>query len=205
MSATYLECFAPGTPCRSGRNPSQRYFELRSFMQLLTNKHVTKYLEIGARHGDTFYHIMRSLPVGSTGVAVDYPGAKWGISSSRRYLEDAIADLNNRGYLCKVIFGDSTDSAIINKVANAGLYDAILIDGDHRYEGVKKDWENYHEMARMIAFHDIDGHGEAERKPNGSPVEVPRLWAELKEEFPDRAIEFIDKQRRGMGIGVIIQ
>ena len=201
----YLKNFSPATRCRSGRNPSQRYFELRSFMQLLQNKHVVSYLEIGARHGDTFYHIMRTLPTGSLGVAVDFPGGKWGTTKSQMHLVHASTELRQLHYDTHVIFGDSTDPTIIEQVRDFGKFDAIFIDGDHRYAGVKADWENYASQARLlVAFHDIDGHGQFERVANPSPVEVPKLWEELKAEYPDRSIEFIDKEHRGMGIGVVM-
>lgn len=201
----YLENFSPATPCRSGRNPSQRYHELRAFMQLLHNKHVSSYLEIGARHGDTFYHVMRSLPLGSVGVAVDFPGGKWGTVKSQQHLIHASVELRQLGYRTDVIFGDSTDPTIIEEVGAHGIFDAVFIDGDHRYGGVKADWINYSPMAHLlVGFHDIDGHGQFERVANPSPVEVPKLWEELKAEYPDRSIEFIDKEHRGMGIGVVM-
>ena len=45
----------------SGRNPSQNEFELRSFIALLRDRGVTRYLEIGARHE---HHTYRQ-PVGA--------------------------------------------------------------------------------------------------------------------------------------------
>jgi hypothetical protein len=72
---------------RSGRPPSQIEAELSGFIGLLQERNVRRYLEIGARHGDTFHEVMRSLPVGSVGVAVDLPGGLWGHVKSRRARE----------------------------------------------------------------------------------------------------------------------
>lgn len=186
---------------RSGRRASQNEFELRSFIDLLRARQVTRYLEIGARHGDTFFEIMMALPKGSKGVAVDLPGGMWGTDKSRKHLEAACADLRGRGYDARCIFGDSRAAGIRQLVMVEGPYDAALIDGDHRYEGVKADWENYARYAPLIAFHDIVGEGQAE-KVHGNPVEVPRLWAELKVEHEH--VEFVDAGS-AMGIGCIFR
>lgn len=186
---------------RSGRRASQNEFELRSFIDLLRARQVTRYLEIGARHGDTFFEIMMALPKGSKGVAVDLPGGMWGTDRSRGALEDACCDLRRRGYDVRCIFGDSRATGIRQLVMVEGPYDAALIDGDHRYEGVKADWENYARFAPLIAFHDIVGEGQAE-KVHGNPVEVPRLWAELKAGYEH--VEFVDEGST-MGIGVIFK
>lgn len=186
---------------RSGRRPSQNEFELRSFIALMQARQVTRYLEIGARHGDTFFEVMMSLPKGSKGVAVDLPGGRWGTDKSRRSLEDTCSDLRRRGYDVRCIFGDSTSTGIRQLVMVEGPYDAALIDGDHRYDGVKADWENYSQFAPLIAFHDIVGEGQAE-KVHGNPVEVPRLWAELKAKHDH--VEFVDDGSK-MGIGCILK
>lgn len=182
----------------SGRRASQNEYELRSFIDLMKGKRVTKYLEIGARHGDTFHEIMTNLPVGSHGVAVDLPGGMWGKTSSLKSLKSAANDLLVRGYKIDLIIGDSQDASIINCISDLGPYDAVLIDGDHRYDGVKADWLNYRELSRVIAFHDIVGSGEKEGV-HGNEVEVPRLWAEIKESFG--GIEFVGENSK-MGIGV---
>ena len=186
---------------RSGRRASQNAYELGAFIDMLRARQVTRYLEIGARHGDTFYDVMRALPVGSKGVALDLPGGMWGTDKSRASLEDACSDLRRRGYDVRCIFGDSRSAGIRQIVMVEGPYDAILIDGDHRYAGVKADWQNYAQFAPLVAFHDIVGTGEKELV-HGNPVEVPRLWAELKVEHEH--VEFVDEGST-MGIGCIFR
>ena len=189
----------------SGRKASQNEFELRNFIQLLKDKGVRKYLEIGARHGDTFYEVMTSLPPGSIGVALDYPGALWGTHKSKNWLSDVVADLNAKNYQARAIFGDSTSPDVVEYLTNLGPFDAILIDGDHRYAGVKADWINYCNLAPIVAFHDIVGTGQREKVSNNE-VEVPRLWAELKGEKQGNDftafVEFID-EGSAMGVGVV--
>jgi hypothetical protein len=186
----------------SGRAPSQDEFELRSFIALLQERKVARYLEVGARHGDTFHEVAISLPAGSTVVAVDLPGGLWGNSKSRSHLEEVVADLRTRGYQASVIFGDSHTSGTRRLIVGRGPYDAILIDGDHTLAGVTKDWDAYGDMAPIVAFHDIVGTGQIE-KVNGSPVEVPILWQSLKRAGMT-ALEFVAPGSK-MGIGCLLR
>lgn len=184
---------------RSGRAPSQNEYELRSFVDFLVDHGVTRYLEIGARHGDTFFEVMTSLPVGSYGLALDLPGALWGTIKSKASLRDAVDDLRRRGYAAELMFGNSHKVATQEAVAERGPFDAILIDGDHTLAGVMRDWELYRSLAPIVAFHDIVGAGQSE-KVSGRPVEVPILWGRIKDEHEH--IEFIDTESK-MGVGVV--
>lgn len=185
----------------SGRKPSQDEFELAGFIDLLVQRGVRRYLEIGARHGDTFHEVMRHLPPGSTGVAVDLPGGLWGTVKSQRTLQRVAADLQGRGYLASYLFGDSQTDATRRLVVGRGPYDAILIDGDHTLEGVTRDWALYGSLAPLVAFHDITGTGMAEKR-HGRPVEVPVLWAQLRDRHTVR--EFVSPGSK-MGIGVVVR
>lgn len=196
----------------SGRKASQRPEELHGLIRELQRANVRTYLEIGARHGDTFHEIMTSLPPGSVGIAVDLPGGAWGVDSSRKALDRVITDLRKRGYQVAAVYGDSTSPEVFRQVglhmerfAQTG-FDAALIDGDHRYEGVLADWRIWGPCARIVAFHDVAGEGVLQRT-TGYPVEVPRLWAELKADLPmsTSKLEFIGKGEPLMGIGVLIK
>lgn len=157
-------------------------------------------MEIGARHGDTFYEVMTSLPVGSFGLAMDLPGGLWGTEKSVNSLKDAAKELRRIGYDVEMILGNSMSRKCITAAARYGPFDAVLIDGDHLYEGAKADWENYGPLGRLVAFHDIVGDGQAE-KVHGNPVEVPRLWAEIKASGVE-TVEFVAPGSK-MGIGVV--
>lgn len=162
--------------------------ELARFIDVLKERGVTKYLEIGAKHGDTFREIVSAL--GAFGVAVDLPNGPWG-GNSRANLITVCRSLGS-----VAIFGDSTDPAIIREVNTFGPFDAVLIDADHRYEYVKQDYENY--RCPITAFHDIDGEGISLR---GMPIGVPRLWKEVRGDDYEEIIDPSDD--RPMGIGVI--
>lgn len=181
----------------SGRRASQMTFEIDSLVSLFKNKGVTRYLEIGARDGDTFHYIMSSLPVGSVGVAVDLPAGLWGKNGTQDNLKKACEDLSKKGYDVRFVLGDSTSREIIENVY--GDYDAILIDGDHTLEGVSMDYENYGWMSDIVAFHDIVGFNEKEKAHN-NPVEVPLFWSRIKKGKDYR--EFVDEGST-MGIGVL--
>lgn len=185
----------------SGRRASQDEFELRSFIAFLQERGVRRYLEIGARHGDTFHEVVCSLPPGSTAVAVDLPGGLWGTEKSRAHLEHAVADLVARGYKASCLFGDSQTDATKRLIVGRGPYDAILIDGDHTLAGVTRDWALYGDMAPLVAFHDIVGTGQAERV-HGSPVEVPILWDAIVRSGAD-VREFVAPDSK-MGIGAVL-
>jgi len=78
--------------------------------------------------------------------------------------------------------------------------DFLFIDGDHTYDGVKKDFEIYGRYVRkngIIAFHDIVP-GPSERVGG-----VPRFWNEIKHQFD--YVELVKNWKQGgFGIGVIL-
>lgn len=182
----------------SGRRASQDEYELCSFIDLLKCKGVKRYLEIGARQGDTFHEVMINLPVGSFGVAVDLPAGLWGKSGTEKSLKAAVEDLKTRGYDVHIILGNSTSPDIISAVHSFGDFDAALIDGDHTLKGVSADYKNYGKIAPIVAFHDIVGEGQSE-KVHHNAVEVPAFWRKVKD---DKSLEFVGEDSK-MGIGVL--
>jgi hypothetical protein len=185
----------------SGQAPAQEEQEIKALIDLFLAEGVYSYGEIGARWGDSFYWVLTGLPAGAKGVALDLPGAAWGRKETRPQLESTVATLKSQGYNASVIFGDSATPATIQLFRNRGPYDAILIDGDHRYEGVLADWTNYRSMSRLVAFHDIVGIGQVTKY--GDRVQVPKLWKEIKAEGY-KTVEFVAPGSR-MGIGVVYQ
>jgi hypothetical protein len=71
------------------------------------------------------------------------------------------------------ILGDCHDPAVVEKVKgwlDGRPINLLFIDGDHRYEGVRQDYEIYAPMVEgIIAFHDLAG------EPG-----VARFWDELQ-------------------------
>lgn len=183
---------------RSGREASQQPLELERFVDILIKKRVASYLEIGARHGDTFYEVVRSLPKDGLYVAVDLPNGPWGSSWSMDCLIDCVEELQKQGYNAHYVLGDSRDQSVIDLVKEQGRFDAVLIDGDHRYDGVNADFSNYGD-AKIVAFHDISGDG---LMCGENSVDVPRYWREIKDKFEHEEI-VNPSDDRPMGIGVL--
>jgi hypothetical protein len=133
----------------------QRADALLPLIELFRDRGVRRCREIGARHGDTFHHVMCSLPKRSFGVAVDLGGGAWGTPTSVPHLRRAAEDLVRKGYRIDVILRDSNSHEVRAKVRECRPSDAVLIDGDHRYAGVSADWHFYGQLAPIVAFHYI--------------------------------------------------
>jgi predicted O-methyltransferase YrrM len=180
---------------------SQSDYEIDAFIDVLRAEGVTRFLEVGSRFGGSLDRIARSMPVGSRVVSCDSgKGMGGGRLGAQRSLRQVVADLVADGYDAHLVIGHSQLPAIVSKVKAFGPYDAVFIDGDHQLKGVTQDWENYGTDAAIVGFHDI-----AWREPEGFPsyakkVEVPALWARLREQFEHH--EFIDHEYN-YGIGVL--
>jgi hypothetical protein len=78
--------------------------------------------------------------------------------------------------------GDSRSPKMLQDVTNyCDKYDLIFIDGDHRYEGVKHDFETYRPLLSergVILFHDVDPDHAFKGGMGGN---VWKFWQELDE------------------------
>lgn len=184
----------------SGLPAVQLDAEFSPFIELVVDESITSYLEIGTARGDTFHEIVTHMPKGSKAVAVDYPEKSWGLNGSQNQLREVSKDLKKQGYDINIIWGNSQHNGVVENVTKHAPFDMVFIDGDHTYEGVKSDWENYGKLGRIVVFHDIADPGKANKRRE--VIEVKRFWDELK--VNHKYVEFIDKTAKfPMGIGVL--
>ena len=109
--------------------------------------------------------------------------------------------LRQAGYDCHLIIGDSTDANIIEHVRKLAPFDLVFIAANHTEAYVRADWRDYGPLARMVAFHDISHV--TQPKPPKLPIEVHKVWGELKK-GRDRFLE-IRRSPGHNGIGVLWQ
>jgi len=175
--------------------------ELTALGEILAERRPGRALEIGTAHGGTLFLLTRLASPRATIVSVDLPGGMFGggYSARRKWFYQRFARRSQRLHLLQ---GDSHSMETFGFV-NAALagqpLDYLFIDGDHRYDGVKRDFEMYGPLVRkggLIAFHDIvEGPPEA---VGG----VPQFWREIKPQYRYREI-INDPLQGGYGIGIL--
>lgn len=176
--------------------------ELEQFLKILNRENVQRYLEIGSKHGGSLWRIARSLPVGSRVVSVDLPQGDTSFKETEENLKACVQHLRKLRYNSHLIIGDSTDPEVIEKARALGPYDCVLIDANHTEPYVRQDWASYGPMARIVAFHDI-GWITGDRPPSKKyPIEVPKVWAEIKQPYRHTEIKLCHTKRDN-GIGML--
>jgi len=174
--------------------------EIIALYDFISSKKPRIICEIGTYKGGTLYLWTQVADKNSLIVSMDLaPGLKNAYSSYRQLFYQQFAN-NNQIVFC--LPGDSHENATNDKlkiILGNRKIDFLFIDGDHSYQGVKKDFEMYAPLVKdkgHIAFHDILPRPEFEN------IQVFRLWNEIKDKYDYQ--EFIDNTaKKKVGIGLI--
>ncbi len=182
--------------------PLQNRSEIESLLQLLAPKKPRNILEIGTANGGTLFLFCRIAHPEARIISVDLPGGWFG-GGYPRWKGMLYRHFTSAGQKLDLIRADSHQPetwARVESILSGSRLDFIFIDGDHTYDGVKKDYENYRRLSAadaLIGFHDI--------VPNVTDpdCEVPRFWEELRAQR--KTSEFVaNSSQMGAGIGVVL-
>jgi cephalosporin hydroxylase len=174
--------------------------EIVPFLEFAKSKAPRRVAEIGTAMGGTNFLLTHALPKIEMMVGVDLFVANQSI----------LRAFAQPGQTLHFVSASSYAPATVDQVGRllgGQPLDVLFIDGDHTYEGARKDFARYRQFVRpggLIAFHDIvpDYLTRFGRRTGRWAGEVPVLWADLKVHYPHH--EFIeDPEQDGLGIGVI--
>jgi hypothetical protein len=137
--------FGAGLGWRIWQYPNQ-FARYLSFLARRANR-IATYLEIGSRYGGTFCltaaYLQRFNPDFSSAVAVDLIPEPRLIADIRCYLPVQYLQTNST----------SNDFKLFMRKNN---FDLALIDGDHSFEGITRDYELVYDNTAITVFHDIN-------------------------------------------------
>lgn len=187
----------------SGRHFSMTQIdeEITRLIDMLAEQEVKTVVEIGTAQGGTSFLLMHAVSGVEFFLGLD-------LHVRHRSLLKGMAP---EGAAFHAVDGSSYDEGTLAKVKSlldGREIDFLLIDGDHRYEGVRADYLAYKSMVReggLIAFHDIvpsqrEDYRVIDERWSGG---VPRYWEELKT-TEDEVWEIVaDSGQGGFGLGVL--
>lgn len=176
----------------------QKREEAIGLMQRVGNLRPSVILEIGTAGGGSLVLFCSVAPPDATIITVDLPRRYGGYHWTKIPLYRSFARKRQRLHFVR---GDShsgnTLAAVRSHLRNRSV-DFLLIDGDHRYEGAKRDFELYSPLVRpggVIAFHDIRPHFRDD-------IKVDRLWHDLAPQYRHEEL-IADPTSNGYGIGLL--
>jgi len=162
-------------------------------------------MEIGTAKGGSLFSFCKLAKENGLIISLDLLKGQFGGGYTywRVLFYNAFVDKSKKLYLLRKNSHQQETLEEVKVILNGALLDFLFIDGDHTYDGVKKDFEMYSPLVKKggsIALHDIAIHS----PETGCFVHV--FWKELKKQYPNQCKEIIKNEKQGWaGIGVFIK
>lgn len=181
--------------------PMQIHSEIVGLLRILDKMKPRTILEIGTANGGTLFLFSRIAYKDATIISIDLPGGRFGggYPKWREFLYKTFALPGQRLCLLRVDSHKIETMNEIKAILDGKEIDFLFIDGDHTYEGVKRDFEIYSTLVKdggIIALHDIVS----------GPLEnvggVHKFWQEIKTQYKSEEI-VEDWRQGGYGIGLL--
>lgn len=170
-------------------------WEIESAIRLVASARPRLMCEIGTFDGGTSLLFSRFLPTLQVMLCLDL------YVKNKEMLRLLVPENQRLHFLDMPSYSPITVDRVA-KLLDGRLLDALFIDGDHRYEGVRQDFLCYRSFVRdggLILLHDIVEDKGGGRAWTGG---VPKLWKRLAALYPHE--EFVhSRDQDGFGIGVL--
>jgi cephalosporin hydroxylase len=181
--------------------PVQVKYEIAELLEIAEGVRPKVVLEIGTAGGETFFLLTRIADPEAKIVSIDLPGGPFG-GGYPQWKTPLYKSFSKEGQKIYLLRRDSHDPQTleeVKRILGGEAVDFLFIDGDHTYEGVKRDFEIYSPLVRkggLIAFHDIVPH------PPEAGCEVSKLWIQIRASYSHKEI-VKDWNQKWAGIGVL--
>lgn len=158
-------------------------------------------LEIGTNYGGTLLLLCNVSAPRAKIISVDLPSGRFGGGYLRRKIP-LFRKFPKAGQQLHLIRADShleeTRERVL-RILDDELLDYLFLDGDHTYEGVRRDFDMYAPLVRsggLIALHDISEHR------THTDCQVDKFWNEVRNQYSHQ--EIVENPKQGWaGLGVL--
>lgn len=158
-------------------------------------------LEIGTNYGGTLLLLCNLSSPKAKIISVDLPSGQFGGGYPRRKIP-LFRKFCKSGQQLHLIRADSHSQETkerVLRILQGDLLDYLFLDGDHTYQGVRRDFAMYAPLVRsggIIALHDIAVHN------HDTDCQVDKFWSDLKNQY--RHQEIVEDPKQGWaGIGIV--
>jgi predicted O-methyltransferase YrrM len=188
----------------SSMGQKQNMRELLGLVHILEQRDLKNVCEIGSFKGGTLFIWCQLAAVDAQIVSIDLHGSPFGGDYIERTLP-LFQSFRKPSQQLVCLRGDSHDPEMrrgLEEHLRKEKLDFLFIDGDHTYDGVKRDFEEFSPYVKeggIIAFHDIMPRSEHPE------IQVNKFWLEIKKQWPYQEFIESDASRRTIGIGVLFK
>lgn len=181
--------------------PLQHPWEIGELMKRVRARQPRVIVEIGTAKGGTLFLFCQHAAEDATIISLDLPYGRNGGGYPRwkEKLYRAFARPGQTLHLVRANSHLSETRRLVEHLLQGRPIDVLMIDADHSYEGVRRDYELYTPLLAvdgLVALHDVI--------PNrfDPEIEVHRFWDELKARHPAEEL-VADYAQGNLGIGIV--